>query len=228
MYGARDAAAALDSAARAPAPCRHRRRAARRRAASSDSSCPTSPCSAAAKKRCASSSALLARGLEPRPALLDMPPRPRGELAGVRLGLADDLGDLVVAVVEDVVQQQHRALLGGQALEQRRGTPGRASRPSRRARAGSSPGSPDERLRQPLADVALPPRARRAQLVDRQPRRHRRDGRRAATRSRSPRSSARVNAQQRLLDDVLGLGHAAEHPVGDRERPRPQLLVELA
>src|SRR5262249_12373843 len=33
--------------------------------------------------------------------------------------------------------------------------------------------------------------------------------------------------QQRLLHHVLGLGHAAEHPVGDRERDRPQLLQQL-
>jgi hypothetical protein len=32
-----------------------------------------------------------------------------------------------------------------------------------------------------------------------------------------------MDAQQRLLDDVLGLGGAAEHPVGDREGRRPQL-----
>src|SRR6201999_2383438 len=33
-----------------------------------------------------------------------------------------------------------------------------------------------------------------------------------------------MDAQQRLLDDVLGFGDAAEHPVGDSERSRPQLL----
>ena len=37
-----------------------------------------------------------------------------------------------------------------------------------------------------------------------------------------------MEAQERLLHDVLGLAHAAEHPVGDRERPRPQLLEQLA
>jgi hypothetical protein len=34
--------------------------------------------------------------------------------------------------------------------------------------------------------------------------------------------------QERLLHDVLGLRDAAEHPVGDREQQRPQLLGELA
>jgi hypothetical protein len=36
-----------------------------------------------------------------------------------------------------------------------------------------------------------------------------------------------MHAQQRLLDHVLGLGDAAEHPVGDRERNRPQLIKQL-
>src|SRR5215471_15432871 len=36
-----------------------------------------------------------------------------------------------------------------------------------------------------------------------------------------------MHAQQRLLHHVLGLGHAAEHPVCDRERDRPQLLEQL-
>jgi hypothetical protein len=38
----------------------------------------------------------LARGLEARPALLDVPARASRELARVVLALADDLGDLVV------------------------------------------------------------------------------------------------------------------------------------
>jgi hypothetical protein len=36
-----------------------------------------------------------------------------------------------------------------------------------------------------------------------------------------------VEAEQRLLDDVLGLGDAAEHPVCDRERDWPQLVKQL-
>src|SRR5262249_242372 len=35
-----------------------------------------------------------------------------------------------------------------------------------------------------------------------------------------------MHPQQRFLNDVLGLGHAAEHPVGDRERDRPQLAEQ--
>jgi hypothetical protein len=37
-----------------------------------------------------------------------------------------------------------------------------------------------------------------------------------------------VEAEEALLDDVLRLAHAAEHPVGDRERRRPQLLEQAA
>ncbi len=36
-----------------------------------------------------------------------------------------------------------------------------------------------------------------------------------------------MHAQQRVLDDILRLQDAAEHPVGDRERRRPQLLEHL-
>ena len=34
-------------------------------------------------------------------------------------------------------------------------------------------------------------------------------------------------ANKGLLDDVLGLGDAAQHPVGDREQQRAQILVRL-
>src|SRR5215475_7686227 len=36
-----------------------------------------------------------------------------------------------------------------------------------------------------------------------------------------------MHPQQRFLHHVLGLGDAAEHPVGDGERDRPQLLEQL-
>jgi hypothetical protein len=36
-----------------------------------------------------------------------------------------------------------------------------------------------------------------------------------------------MHPQQRLLGHVLGFGHAAEHPVGERERQRPQLVKHL-
>jgi hypothetical protein len=62
---------------------------------------------------------VLGRGREARAARLDVASRPRRQLADVVGALADDLGDLGVVVVEDVVQQEHGALLGRQALEQR-------------------------------------------------------------------------------------------------------------
>ena len=34
-------------------------------------------------------------------------------------------------------------------------------------------------------------------------------------------------AQERVLDDVLGLAHPADHAVGEREQHRPQLLERL-
>ena len=98
--------------------------------------------------------ALLARGLESWSALLDVAAGSRGQLARVVLALADDLGDLGVAVVEDVVQQEGRALLRREALEQneerereRVGELGLARR------VVGAVGH--ERLGQPLTDVGL-------------------------------------------------------------------------
>ena len=50
--------------------------------------------------------------------LFDVSPGADCELAGVVLGLADDAGDLVVAVVEDVVEQEDGALDRGEPFEQ--------------------------------------------------------------------------------------------------------------
>ena len=54
--------------------------------------------------------ALLARGLESWPALVDLTPGPDGKLTAVLLALADDGGDLSVVVVEDIVEQEDRPL----------------------------------------------------------------------------------------------------------------------
>ena len=166
--------------------------------------------------------ALLPRGLEPRAALPDVTPGPARELAHVVLALADDLRDLRIAVVEHVVQEQRGSLLGRQALEQHQHR--------QRQRVGHLgvlgwivDAVGEDRLGQPLADVLLTPRARRAQLVDRQP-----GGDGGEVRARGGDLLAvldrPMDAQQRLLDDVLGFGDAAEHPVGNRERRRAQLL----
>ncbi len=81
----------------------------------------------------------------------------------------------------------------------------------------------DQRLGEPLPDVGLPPDAGRAQHVDRDPGHHGREeglGRRGLCRGG-------LVAQPGLLDRVLGLAHAAEDPVGDREQQRPQPLELL-
>jgi hypothetical protein len=55
---------------------------------------------------------LLARGLEPGLALVDVVPGADEDLPAVRLGLAGDLGDLGVVVAEDLVEQEHGAFGG--------------------------------------------------------------------------------------------------------------------
>ena len=62
--------------------------------------------------------ALLAGGLEPGLALVDVVPGAGEDLAAVRLGLAGDLGDLGVVVAEHLVEQEHRAFGGRQAFQQ--------------------------------------------------------------------------------------------------------------
>jgi hypothetical protein len=103
--------------------------------------------------------ALLARGLEAGPALLEVASGAGGELTDVVLALADDLRDLRVVVVEHVVKQQDRALLGREALEQhqhgQRQRVGRLSVPGRIIVAVG-----DDRLWQPLAHVRLATDAR--------------------------------------------------------------------
>ena len=167
---------------------------------------------------------LLARGLEPGAALLDVAAGPRGELAGVLLARADDLRDPVVGLVEHLAQQERGALLGRQALEQ--DEEGERQRVGHLGLAGGIVvGARHERLRQPLADVGLAPDPRRAEVVEREPRDHRRQ---VGARRLDPLAAlARpVQAQEPLLHHVLRLAHAAEHPVGDGERRRAE-LVEL-
>src|SRR5215207_10368851 len=112
--------------------------------------------------------ALLARRLEAGPALLDVASGAGGELAHVIVTLADDRRDLRIPIVEHVVKQQHGSLLRRDALQQhqqgQRQRVGRLSVPGRIIVAVG-----DDRLRQPLADIALAAGARGAQLVDRQP-----------------------------------------------------------
>jgi hypothetical protein len=111
---------------------------------------------------------LLSRRLEAGSALFDVASGAGGELAHGLLALADDLRDLREPVAEHVVKQQDGALLGGQALQQhqhgQRQRVGRLGVPGRIILVVG-----EDRLGQPLADVALAAGARGAQLVDRQP-----------------------------------------------------------
>jgi hypothetical protein len=145
-------------------------------------------------------------------------------LAGVVLARADDGGDLRVRVVEDLAQQERGPLLGRQALEQHQ------ERQGQRVRHLGLVGRVaatvvDQRLGQPLAHVALASDPGRSQLVDAQPGDH---GREVGAWRLDPLALLQrvVQAQQRLLHDVLGLAHAAEHPVRHRERPGPELLQD--
>jgi hypothetical protein len=146
------------------------------------------------------------------------------ELAHGLLALADDRRDLGMPVVEHVMKQQHGSLLRREALQQHQHR--------QRQRVGSL-GVPgriivavgDDRLWQPFADVALATGARGAQLVDSQPGGHGGDER--ARRCDLLAGLERLmHSQHRFLHHVLGLGHAAQHPVGDRERDRPQLVEQ--
>jgi hypothetical protein len=159
--------------------------------------------------------ALLGIGIEARALVVDVAARPRQDLTRVVLALADDLRDLGERVVKGVAQHEHGALLGGEALEQDEEgqRDGLLVLDLRRA------GVLDERLGQPVADIALAPHPRRAQDVDGQPRRGRRQPRLGVVHVVGV-----MQAQQRLLDDVLGLGHRSEHPVGHGEGQRTELV----
>ncbi len=73
-------------------------------------------------------------------------------------------------------------------------------------------------------NVLLAAGARRLEVVDAEARD---DGRQVRLRrvDLRPLGFRPVDAEEGLLDDVLGLADAADHPVGDREQQRPQLFV---
>jgi hypothetical protein len=98
--------------------------------------------------------------------------RPGQDLAAVVRALADDLGHLLVGVVEDLAQQEDGALDGRELLEQVQ--KGEGKRVGRLGMAQCL--VVDERLRQPLSRIDLAACARRAELVDREPGRGRPSG----------------------------------------------------
>ena len=161
--------------------------------------------------------------LEPRAPDVHVASRPDRELAARRLRPPDGSRDLGKAEPEHLPQHEDRPFERGQPLEQQQGRHRHRVRQLRRP-LRILVGVGEQRLGEPLPDVRLPPDARRAQHVDRNPRDHGREeglGRRGLGRGG-------LVAQPGLLDRVLCLGHAAEDPVGDREQERPQLLELLA
>src|SRR3954452_14550945 len=169
--------------------------------------------------------AFLLGGLEARLSLVDVSPCPDRELPRVVLALADDLRDLGVVVVEDVVEEQRGALLGRQVLEQNEeGEREGARHLGLASRVLATVGH--DGLRQPLSDVGLTAGSGRAPLVGRKPSCD--GGDEGAGRfDLLALVESVVDADQRLLHHVLGLRDAAEHPVGDREGSRTELLEEL-
>jgi len=167
---------------------------------------------------------LLARGLEPRAPLLHVAAGSCCELAGA-LARAHDLRDPLVGLVEHVAQQERGALLGREALEQDQEGERQRVRHLGLA-AGIVVVAGHERLGQSLANVGLAPDPRRAELVEREPRNHRRQ---VGARRLDPLAAlARpVQAQEPLLHHVLSLAHAAEYPVGRSQTPTCRALELL-
>jgi hypothetical protein len=171
---------------------------------------------------------LLAGGLEPGLALVDVVPGAGEDLTAVRLRLAGDLGDLAVVVAEDLVQQEHGAFGRRQALQQdEEGHRQGIGHLGTLRGVGGGRGAQlvgDEWLGQPGAHVRLPPDPGGPQVADGQPGGDRGQvglGRGDA----GPVAERAGQPQEGLLDDVLGVADASRHPVGDREHQRPELLV---
>ena len=144
------------------------------------------------------------------------------DLPAVGLALVDDLGDVLVGVVEHLAKQEHGSLDRGEALEQheeghREGV-GQLSH-----LLGAFVQVGHDRLGQPGADIGLPANPGRAHVVDSQPG----GGRRQIGLGRfdhHPALPGALQPEERFLDQILGLGHAPGHPVGDREHERAEGL----
>ena len=110
------------------------------------------------------------RRVEPRTTRLGVLAGAHADLARVRRRLPDDGRDLLEVEPEHVVQQEHRPFDRRQRLEHHE------ERDRQRLEVlglllGRRLGVGDDRLREPRPDVALPSHPRRAQVVDREPRR---------------------------------------------------------
>jgi hypothetical protein len=80
---------------------------------------------------------------------------------------------------------------------------------------------------QPWTNVLLTPDPGGSEVVDGQAS-HDRGQIRLGGLDHFPRCDRPVVPQLGLLHEVLRLGHAPDHPVGDREQKRPELVVILA
>ncbi len=153
----------------------------------------------------------------PRPARVHVFPGAPGQLPYGRRGAVEDSGDLGVRVAEDLVQHEHRPLQRGQRLQHHQhrqgdglGAQGRIVR----AVVGG-----DQGFGQPGADVGLLAAADRGAAAQRVV-----DGRPDEVRPWVGDLLQRLAAapgrpgQPGLLEDVLGVGDAAEHVVDDAEQ----------
>ena len=163
----------------------------------------------------------VARGIrvEPRTAVGDAGASPVHDLPAGGLVAFDDGRDVGVVHHEHLAEDEHRALDGTEPLEhgeerERQRLVALDPMGGIRVVVGQGLGQPGSRV-----DLAGAPR--RAQRVDREAGH---DGRRERLGPFDVLAGQRpfVQAQVRLLHDVLGLRHAAEHAVGDGEHERSE------
>src|SRR6185503_292009 len=147
-------------------------------------------------------------------------------LAHARPGAAEDLAtgdriapnhgcDLPEGEIESIAQHEHDALQWGEPLEY--GDEGERHVGG----VDSGLGRGDERLGQPFAHIGLPSRPLVAQAVEAQPRGNGRQIR--LERAHFVARGSVVQPQERVLDDLLGVGPVTRDPVGQGEHGRTQL-----
>jgi hypothetical protein len=139
-----------------------------------------------------------------RPILADVRARPRRQLAAGALAVIERRGHGRVVHVEDVVEQERRALERRKAFQ-------REQERDRQVLGQGLAGLGDDGLRQPRADVLLAALPRGFHPIEAEPRDH---ARQVRARLHDRRAIDVAPAQERVLDDVLGLGDGAEHAIG--------------
>jgi len=155
-----------------------------------------------------------------RPGAPHVAARARQQLAAGRLAAVESLGDGGVVDLEHVVQQQHRALQRRQPLERQQ--EGDRDLLGALDRIGGQ--RLDQGIGQPGSAIGLAPDALGAELVDAEP---------GGDAHEPGRGIGEVfgrgapPTQPRLLDDVLGVGELAQHPIGEPLQPRTLALENL-